>query len=99
MRRQHAMHPPHRPADATLVRHGAGEMYWQAADGLVVRIAAGDDRAYRASADSGAIEACAPEGGVIHVSPRTVAMPSTRPRVGAVGLAMALWLRWFADTA
>jgi hypothetical protein len=101
MRQQMMMKTPHRHDDASLVRHGGQGMYWQARDGMVVRLAAPEVRVHDVPLEQRALEACAPEGGVVYAAARGPAQAVTRgqPRVGAAGLAMALWMRLFADTA
>ncbi len=101
MRAMKMMQPPHRRADARLVRGAAEGLYWQAGDGMVVRVAAREDPARHAPIDAWQLEACAPEGGVVYsdaLDATRVAQPDAR-KVGAAGLAMALWMRLFADTA
>jgi hypothetical protein len=106
MRREH-LEPPRRCADATLVR-GRG-LYWQGRDGMVVHLAAREDRRRATRIEPRLFEACAPEGGVVH-APRPAPARrrderapepwrDERPRIGAAGLAMALWLRLFANSA
>jgi hypothetical protein len=104
MRQQQSMHPPHRRDDAMLVRRGETGMYWQARDGMVVHVAAREDLPRHVPPEPGELEACAAEGGVVyealHDRSRDPAAAAHRdaPRVGAAGLAMALWMRLFADT-
>ena len=101
MRTMKVMQPPHRRADARLVRGAAQGLYWQAGDGMVVRVAAREDAARHVPIDAWQLEACAPEGGIVYSDVRDTAkaaQPDAR-KVGAAGLAMALWMRLFADTA
>jgi hypothetical protein len=100
--KQHAMmHPPYRRDDAQLVRGGESGMYWQVHDGMVVRLAAREDHRRYLPLEPRQLEACAPEGGVVYAAAHDAAQAQRRdvPTVGAVGLAMALWMRLFADTA
>jgi len=94
------MQPPHRRDDASLVGGIGQGLYWQAGDGLIVRLAAREERRRQLAADQARLEACAPEGGIIH-APRAARPASRRrrDRIGAAGLAMALWMRLFADSA
>ncbi len=99
MRSMHLMRP-HRCDDAHLVRAGERGAYWQSRDGMVVHLAAREERHYRAR-ERGMHEACAPEGGVVH-APARIARRRARDdagRIGAVGVAMALWMRLFAGSA
>jgi hypothetical protein len=94
------MYPPHRHDDARLVGHGARGMYWQARDGMVVRLAAREDAPRYVPVEARVLEACAPEGGVVYAAHGHALPANGEPsRVGAAGLAMALWMRLFADTA
>ena len=105
--RRDFLQPPRRCADATLQRdHG---LYWQARDGMVVHVAAREDRRRTTRLEPRLFEACAPEGGIVHAPRRALARPrdvrepeprrDERAPVGAAGLAMALWLRLFANSA
>lgn len=101
MRTTKLMQPPHRHADARLVRGATQGHYWQAGDGMVVRVAAREDLPRHVPVDAWQVEACAPEGGIVYSDVREAAkvgQPDAR-KVGAAGLAMALWMRLFADTA
>lgn len=100
MRQHEMMHPPHRHDDALLVRRGGRGMYWQARDGTVVQVAAREDVPRYVAPEPRTLEACAPEGGVVYAVPREAAgtAPRDTRKVGAAGLAMALWMRLFADT-
>jgi hypothetical protein len=98
--RLHPMQPPRRRDDATLVRGVERGMYWQARDGMVVHVAAREERRRHVPPEPRLLEACAPEGGVVHAAARVAPHPRAEPaRVGAAGLAMALWMRLFADSA
>lgn len=105
--RRDFLQPPRRCADATLVRDRG--LYWQARDGMVVHVAAREDRRRATRIEPRLFDACAPEGGVVHAPRRAIARPrddrateprhDERPSIGAAGLAMALWLRLFANSA
>jgi hypothetical protein len=100
MRQLKWMNPPHRHADAMLVRRGARGMYWQARDGIVVRVAAREDPPRYVTVEPRELETCAPEGGVVYTARADTTPTPDRDAtsVGAAGLAMALWMRLFADT-
>ncbi|HEV8502523.1 MAG TPA: hypothetical protein VGR63_13160 [Casimicrobiaceae bacterium] len=94
------MQPPRRRDDAMLVRGVERGMYWQAPDGMVVHVAAREERRRYLPPEPRQLEACAPEGGIVHAAARVTPHPRAEPsRVGAAGLAMALWMRLFADSA
>lgn len=97
MTQHRMMEPPRRRDDAMLVRQGDRGTYWQAPDGMVVRVAAREDHPRYVPLQPRELEGCAPEGGVVYAAVREAA-PAEAPRVGAAGLAMALWMRLFADT-
>jgi hypothetical protein len=98
--RRHQMQPPRRRDDAMLVRGVERGMYWQAPDGMVVHVAAREERRRYVPPEPRQLEACAPEGGIVHAAARVTPHPRAEPsRVGAAGLAMALWMRLFADSA
>jgi hypothetical protein len=99
MKQHLMMHTPYRRDDAQLVRRSGAGTYWQARDGMVVRVAAGEEPRRHVPVEPHQLEACAPEGGVVYAA-QDVAQTAPRelPRVGAAGLAMALWMRLFADT-
>ena len=98
--RRHRIEPPRRRDDAQLVRGIRQGMYWQARDGMVVHVAAREDRRRDRRPEARVFEACAPEGGVVHAAARAPGQRrDERSRVGAAGLAMALWLRLFANSA
>ena len=85
---------PHGRAEAALVRGGPQGMYWQAADGLVVRVAAPE----REPAD----RAGPPKAGGGEPPPKVYAQHAVRDApgvVGPAGLAIALWMRLFAEVA
>ncbi|MEP7062050.1 MAG: hypothetical protein ABI881_06610 [Betaproteobacteria bacterium] len=92
------MNPPHRHDDAMLVRRGTRGMYWQARDGMVVQVAAREDLPRYVTVEPRKLEACAPEGGVVYTARADAAPARDASSVGAAGLAMALWMRLFADT-
>ena len=98
--RLHPMQPPRRRDDAMFVRGVDRGMYWQARDGMVVHVAAREERRRHVPPEPRLLEACAAEGGVVHAVARAAPHPRAEPsRVGAAGLAMALWMRLFADSA
>jgi hypothetical protein len=94
--RRHAIEPPRARPHAALMRHAREGIYWEGHDGLVVRVAAREERRRHPRPALVRVEDCAPEGGVVHAAAR-IARPQCEPaRVGAAGLAMALWMRLFA---
>ena len=108
MRQIDMMEPPRHRDEARLVRAGREGVYWQADDGLRVRLASaerGGDRARRhgRSVACDHDEASAPEGALAFLvaAPRVAEGVAGRAeaRVRAAGLLMALWMRLFADTA
>jgi hypothetical protein len=78
--------PPHGREDAALVRGGREGLYWQANDGLVVRVAAAE-RAVDANDDVRRPEQ-------VQQMQREVS-----GAIGPAGLAVALWVRLFAPAA
>lgn len=81
---------PHGRRDAALVREGREGTYWQAADGLVVRVAMPERARLRAAA------------GPDEPRPKTYPPHAVRDApgvVGPAGLAIALWMRLFAEVA
>jgi hypothetical protein len=103
------MEPPRHRDEARLVRGGREGVYWQADDGLRVRLACAErtsDRALKRAARNVGWEhdeASAPEGALAFLvaAPRVAEGPAGRGDAGvrAAGLLMALWMRLFADTA
>ncbi|MEO6749555.1 MAG: hypothetical protein ABI294_08200 [Casimicrobiaceae bacterium] len=98
MRQHRMMHPPCRHDEATLVRRGGQGTYWQMRDGMVVQVAAHEERGRYVPPQAHQLEACAPEGGVVYAPAPDAAQRDTQ-KVGVAGLAMALWMRLFAGTA
>lgn len=109
MRQIDMMEPPRHRHEARLVRAGREGVYWQADDGLQVRLASAERAAVKAAGRAGRgvawehDEASAPEGALAFLvaAPRVAEGGAGRAdsRVRAAGLLMALWMRLFADTA
>jgi hypothetical protein len=109
MRQIDMMEPPRHRDEARLVRAGREGVYWQADDGLRVRLASAERAADRARRHAGRgvawehDEASAPEGALAFLvaAPRVAEGAAGRVDAGvrAAGLLMALWMRLFADTA
>jgi hypothetical protein len=96
--RRDFLEAPRRCADATLVRDRG--LYWRGRDGMIVHVAAREERRRATRVEPRLFEACAPEGGVVHAPRRAPAQRrDERAPIGAAGLAMALWLKLFANSA
>jgi len=80
--------PPHGRDDAAFVRGGREGMYWQAGDGLMVRVAAPERVMVARDEPSGPVQA-----------PARQAQHEAAGAVGPAGLVVALWVRLFAPSA